>query len=219
MSWNLRSLRDDGQAVVRVLRACTPDVLFVQEAPRFLRAASRLAAVARESGLVVAGAGRPMFGVALLTTMRIEVGAPSMRRLSHTPGLHRRGVAMATLALGERRFVAASLHLGLDAAERQRHVAEIERMLGRAPGASVVAGDFNEQSSGAAWGALASGRQDAGGAPNWPTFPARGPQRRIDAVLTPPAWTVAPVSPLEIADESDLLAATDHRPAIVDVMG
>jgi endonuclease/exonuclease/phosphatase family metal-dependent hydrolase len=151
--------------------------------------------------------------------MRMEVGAPSMRPLSLTPGLHRRGAAMATLALGDLAFVAMSIHLGLDAAERGRHVEQIEQLLGQPPGASVVAGDFNEQPSGAAWRALASGRQDAGAAQNWPTFPARGPQRRIDAILTPPAWTVAPVSPLEIADESDLLAATDHRPAIVDVMG
>jgi endonuclease/exonuclease/phosphatase family metal-dependent hydrolase len=219
MSWNLRSLRDDRASVVRVLREAAPDVLFVQEAPRFLRAGSRLAALARQSGLVVAGAGRPAFGVALLTTLRIDVMAPAQHALSPTPGLHRRGVALAELALGDLRFVAASVHLGLNAAERTRHAEQLERLVRLGGGPSVVAGDFNEQPSGAAWRALSAGRRDAASGPEWPTYPAEAPRLRIDVVLTPPSWQVVPVSPLEIADESNLRAATDHRPAVVDVVG
>ena len=85
MTWNLRSLRDDRGAVVRVMRACAPDVLFVQEAPRFFRAQSRLAALARESGMVVAAGGKPAAGVALLTTLRVDVDAPASVWLSRTP--------------------------------------------------------------------------------------------------------------------------------------
>ena len=66
MTWNVRSLRDDRSSVVRVIQRCAPDVLFVQEAPRFFRARSKLAALARESGMVVACGGRPAAGVAIL---------------------------------------------------------------------------------------------------------------------------------------------------------
>ncbi len=217
MTWNIRSLRDDRAAVVQILRTCAPDVLFVQEAPRFLRAQSKLAALAREAGLVVASGGRASAGIGLLTTLRVDVDAPSSHLLTKTDHLHQRGLAIAELSLGDLRFVAGSLHLGLDAAERQRHGSEIARLLGTGP--SVVAGDFNEGSVGPAWQALAAGRQDVGAAANLPTFSSRDPRNRIDTILVPADWRVTPVSPLEILHESDLRAATDHRPVIADVVG
>ncbi|MCZ3387877.1 MAG: endonuclease/exonuclease/phosphatase family protein [Actinomycetia bacterium] len=217
MTWNIRSLRDDRSAVVRILQTCAPDVLYVQEAPRFLRAQSKLAALARAAGLVVASGGRPAAGVALLTTLRVEVNAPSSHLLTKTPRLHQRGLATAELSLGDRRFVAGSLHLGLDADERQLHASEIARWVGAGP--SVIAGDFNEGSNGPAWQALATGHQDVGAAANLATFSTTNPRRRIDTILVPADWQVTPVSPLEILHESDLRAATDHRPVIADVVG
>jgi endonuclease/exonuclease/phosphatase family metal-dependent hydrolase len=217
MTWNVRSLRDDRSAMVRILRICAPDVLFVQEAPRFLRAQSKLAALAREAGLVVAAGGRPAAGVALLTTLRVDVDAPASHLLGKTPRLHQRGLATARLGLGERSFSAASLHLGLDGGERQRHASEIARIVGSAP--SVVAGDFNERSTGPAWHALGAGRQDVGASEDLPTFSTADPRSRIDTILVPNDWQVTPVSPLEILHESDLRAATDHRPVIADVVG
>ncbi|MEO8107935.1 MAG: endonuclease/exonuclease/phosphatase family protein [Actinomycetes bacterium] len=217
MSWNVRSLRDDRDAVVRVIRECAPDVLFVQEAPRFLRAQSKLAALAREAGLVVAAGGRPAAGVALLTTLRVDVDEPVSHRLSKRPHLHQRGLAAARLTLGGRCFTAGSVHLGLDSVERGQHVAEIEGLLGPAP--SVVAGDLNETPAGLAWQALAAGRTDPYAASNLPTFSTSNPRRRIDAILVPAPWVAEPISPLEIVDESVLVRATDHRPVIVDVLG
>jgi endonuclease/exonuclease/phosphatase family metal-dependent hydrolase len=217
MTWNVRSLRDDRKAVVRIIRICAPDVLFVQEAPRFLRAQSKLAALAREAGLVVAAGGRPAAGVALLTTLRVGVDYPASRLLSKTPRLHQRGLASAQLTVGGISFAAASLHLGLDAPERQRHATEILRTLGSGP--TVMAGDFNERSPNPAWQSLAAGRQDVGAVQDLPTFSTADPRRRIDSLLVPTDWHVTPVSPLEILDESDLRAATDHRPVIADVVG
>ena len=72
MTWNVRSLRDDRDAVVGVLRRAAPDVLFVQEAPRFFRARSKLAALARESDLVVVCGGQPAAGVAILSNLRMS---------------------------------------------------------------------------------------------------------------------------------------------------
>lgn len=217
MTWNVRSLRDDRAAVLRVLRQCAPDVLFVQEAPRFLRARSALAALARESGLLVAAGGRPAAGVALLTTLRVEVDAPRSHLLTRTPRLHQRGLAVARLTLGDLSFEAASLHLGLDATERQRHAAEIERLLGEGP--SALGGDFNERSTGSAWQALATGRIDVGAPAGVRTYSSAEPRRRIDTILVPADWQVTAVSPLEILHEPDLVAATDHRPVIADVVG
>jgi len=217
MTWNVRSLRDDRDAVIRALRACAPDVLFVQEAPRFLRAQSKLAALAREAGLGVAAGGRPAAGVALLTTLRVDVDRPRDHLLTTTPRLHQRGLAVAHLTLGNLSFTAASLHMSLDATERRRHASEIEQILGDGP--AVVAGDFNERASGPAWQVLARGRVDVGAAADLPTFSTADPRRRIDTILVPADWRVTAVSPLEILHESDLVAATDHRPVIADVVG
>ena len=57
LSYNVRGLRDDRQALAEVVRAADPDVVCVQEAPRFLRWRSTCAALARTSGLVVVGGG------------------------------------------------------------------------------------------------------------------------------------------------------------------
>lgn len=219
MTWNVRSLRDDRNAVVRVVRACAPDVLFVQEAPRFLRPAARLAALARESGLVVATGGAA--GVALLSTLRVDIDAAEGLPLTRSRGRHQRGVAVASATVAGRSFTAISVHLGLDAGERRRHVAEVRRILSARHSPVVLGGDLNEQSSGSAWRTLASGMLDAGdpdGTGGRPTFPASAPSKRIDTVLVPPHWGVIARSPSDIVDESDLVAATDHRPVIVDVV-
>jgi endonuclease/exonuclease/phosphatase family metal-dependent hydrolase len=219
MTWNVRSLRDDRDAVIRVLQACAPDVLFVQEAPRFFRAQSKLAAVARESGMVVAAGGKPAAGVALLTTLRVDVDEAASVLLPRTAALHQRGLAVARLAVAGRTFTAASVHLGLDADERRRHADEILRLLAGRAQPWVVAGDFNERADAPAWRALAAGHEDVGAEDDRPTFPSSAPRRRIDTVLVPEGWTVAVVSPSDIVGETDLIGATDHRPVVVDVVG
>jgi endonuclease/exonuclease/phosphatase family metal-dependent hydrolase len=219
MTWNVRSLRDDRAAVVRVLRRCAPDVRFVQEAPRFLRAQSKLAALARESGLVVAAGGRPAAGVALLTTLRMDVTASEDHLLAKSSGLHQRGIALAEMKLGDFQFLATAVHLGLRSEERLRHASEINKIINRRALPAVIAGDFNERSDGGAWQALMDTRRDVGASSDLATFSAADPRRRIDTILVPNDWTAAFVSPLEIVDESDLIAATDHRPVIADVMG
>lgn len=220
MSWNVRSLRDDKQAVAETIRALNPDVLFVQEAPRFLRARSKLAALAREAGLVIACGGKSAAGVALLVDLRVDVDDVREILLPKSPGLHQRGLAMATVSLGARRFVAGSIHLGLQPQERLRHASAVAKALNKAGLAeTVVSGDLNETASGSAWQLLAKDRDDTGKAAGAKTFPSRAPRRRIDTILVPTAWQVTSVSPTEIVSESTLIRATDHRPVVVDVMG
>jgi endonuclease/exonuclease/phosphatase family metal-dependent hydrolase len=205
--------------VIRVIRTLRPDVLFVQEAPRFLRAQSKLAALARESSLVVAAGAKPAAGVAVLVDLRVDVTDARSLLLSKHAGLHQRGLAVATLRLLDRRWVAASIHLGLDGEERSQHAVEILQRLSGDTASVVVGGDFNERADEPAQELLSQGRWDPGETADIPTFSTRNPRWRIDAILVPTDWEAHAVSPLEIVDESDLLAATDHRPVIVDVMG
>ena len=219
MTWNVRSLRDNRSAVVAAVREIAPDVLFLQEAPRFLRSAAKLAALARESGLVVGCGGRSAAGVGLLTSMRVDVDLALSTLLPATSGLHQRGVAVASLRLGGRAFAAASVHLGLEEAERVRHAKIISELLSDGPDLpAVLGGDLNETSDGQAWATLADGATDAGAAQNWPTFPARQPRRRIDAIFVPVGWRSVAVSPSDLVDDALLARATDHLPVIVDVV-
>lgn len=73
LSYNVRSLRDDTEALARVIRACAPDLVCVQEAPRFFRwrkAAARLAAM---TDLVILGGGAPAAGPLMLCSLRATV--------------------------------------------------------------------------------------------------------------------------------------------------
>ena len=74
LSYNIRSMRDDTEALARVIRACAPDLVLVQEAPRFFRWRKARREAGREQ--------RP--------------GGPHR-------GRHRRRTAAAVLAAGHRR--------------------------------------------------------------------------------------------------------------------
>jgi len=75
------------------------------------------------------------------------------------------------------------VHLSLDPAERQRHLASIRAELTRVGSdRAVVVGDLNEEPGGACWTALNTDLTDAA-ADAGPTFPAWDPSRRIDAIL------------------------------------
>lgn len=218
MTWNIRSLRDDRDAVIEVIAAFAPDLLLLQEAPRFLRARSRLAALARESGMLVGvGDGAE---VAVLTSFRLDVGQARTVALSRSRGLHRRSVALIRVSFPEQSVVAAAVHLGLDPIERTRHAAEIRALLRKASsGSPVIGADVNELSSGKAWRELGADLFDVGSPRDEPTFPADDPRRRIDTVFVPPHWSVTPVRATDVGCDAELARASDHRPVVVDVVG
>jgi endonuclease/exonuclease/phosphatase family metal-dependent hydrolase len=76
----------------------------------------------------------------------------------------------------------------------------------------VIAGDLNERPTERAGRVLANGPHDAGEADDAPTFPARQPRRRIDAVLVDPRLRVVACRTL-----TGYARATDHCPVIVDL--
>jgi endonuclease/exonuclease/phosphatase family metal-dependent hydrolase len=214
LSYNVRSLRDDAAAVAAVMSACTPDVVCIQEAPRFLRWRSKCAALAREAGLVVVTGGRTAGAMLLLCRLGVDVRWRSDVLLSKTPGLHQRGLAVAGLRLRRRDFVVASFHLGLRGDERLRHVEEIASRLRGADAPTVLAGDVNERPGEPAWSALTVRWRDGYAvAPSGDgnTYSARQPTKRIDGVFADPSVEVLSCG---VPDVDGLGRASDHRPVL-----
>jgi endonuclease/exonuclease/phosphatase family metal-dependent hydrolase len=219
VSYNVRHLRDDSSALVRVVRSLEPDVLCLQETPRHPLWRSRLAGLARDTGLLYAAGGRGSGNCAVLAHLRVDVKGSHEVRFSKRPRLHRRGMVVVDLAVGGLPVSVASTHLGLDAAERVIHVGEALRFLD-AMGAwpAVLAGDLNEKPGGPTWQALGARFRDS-----WvlaprdgeATFPAVSPRKRIDAVLVDPGVAVdgCGVPAGLVAPE----AATDHLPVVADL--
>ena len=88
-------MRDDRAALARVIRGANPDLVCVQEAPRFLRWRSTCAALARTSGLVVVGGGRVGGANLIMSTLAVDVVDVACVAFSTDPGLHHRGAAIA----------------------------------------------------------------------------------------------------------------------------
>ncbi|MFC9587643.1 endonuclease/exonuclease/phosphatase family protein [Streptomyces yangpuensis] len=221
LGYNIRSLRDDEEALVRVIRACEPDLVFAQEAPRFFRWRKHAARLARKCDLVVLGGGATATGPLLLCSLRVFVERTQDVLLPHTPGLHRRGLATAVVRIGGVRVGVVSAHLSLDRAQRRAQadlvldgVAALDTPYG------IVAGDVNEGPDGPAFRRLASVLQDCWSVAPWGgerTFPATAPDRRIDAVFaTAGVEVLACGVPAGLAGVSgaDLRSATDHLPVL-----
>ncbi|MFD0686902.1 endonuclease/exonuclease/phosphatase family protein [Actinomadura fibrosa] len=229
LSYNVRSLRDDPAAVARVVRAIGPDAACLQEVPRFWGWRGQRRRLARDCGMDVA-AGRRACGLGVLAAPGVRRAAREFHLLTPVPGLHRRGLAIAVLEIGEgdgrRRVIAASTHLDLAPEPRLRHTREVLGLLDRARdryGAPVVlTGDINEEPDGPSWELLASRFQDCHAvapAGEERTFSARDPRRRIDGVFADRAVEVVGCGvPGEgTAPTADYVLATDHRPVMADL--
>jgi endonuclease/exonuclease/phosphatase family metal-dependent hydrolase len=195
-------------------------VACIQEAPRFLRWRSKCAALARRSGLVVVGGGRPAAANLVLSSLAVDVVSTRDVLFSKDPGLHRRGTSVAILRLGGVSFAVAGIHLDLAEPARLHHVGELRRTLDEQVPAGVpvvVAGDVNDVPGSACWQALTELGTDAyaaAGTGDGLTFSATNPQRRIDAVFVPPQLRVISA---EVLDSPDVAVASDHRPLMVEL--
>ncbi|MEU9231699.1 endonuclease/exonuclease/phosphatase family protein [Streptomyces subrutilus] len=221
LSYNIRSLRDDEEALARVIRACAPDLVFVQEAPRFFRWRKHAARLAAKCDLVVLGGGATAAGPLLMCSLRVFVERTQDELLPRTPGLHRRGFATAVVRIGGVRAGLVCAHLSLDRGERLAHAGLLlERLAGLDTPYGIVAGDVNEGPDGPAFGHLAGTLQDCWSVAPWGgerTFPAAAPDRRIDAVFaTEGVEVLACGVPAGLAGVSsaDLRSATDHLPVL-----
>lgn len=213
LTYNIRALRDDADAVSDVIRALSPDVVCVQEAPRFLRWRSKRAAIARKAGLVVATANRPA-GLMLMTSLRAQVLSTHFALLSKRPKLHQRAVCSALLDIGGVRWRVASVHLSLSSDERQAHLPELWSALD-GDGPLVVAGDINEEPGGPVWTALGERLVDAWDLTktgNGLTYSAASPRKRIDAVFVD--RNVEVVECRAVDDVPGVERASDHLPVL-----
>ncbi|MFD3676755.1 endonuclease/exonuclease/phosphatase family protein [Streptomyces sp. NPDC058613] len=221
LGYNIRSLRDDEEALARVIRACAPDLVFVQEAPRFFRWRKHAARLASKCDLVVLSGGATAAGPLLLCSLRAFVERTEDVLLPLTPGLHRRGFATAVVRFGSARVGLVSAHLSLDRAERVAQAGLLmERLAAMDVPYGIAAGDVNETPDGPAFGRLATGLRDCRTVAPWGgehTFPARGAERRIDAVFVTGGVEVLACgvpAGLEGVAAADLAAATDHLPVL-----
>ena len=192
LSYNVRSLRDDAVSVAAVIRACKPDVVAVQEAPRFFRWRSKRAALARTSGLVVGTADREG-GLMLMTSLAVDVAATGYALLPKAPKLHQRAVCWADVSLRGAQWTIASIHFSLSRDERPTHLPYVfaalgvDEATGNRPGPPlVIAGDVNEKPDAPTFQRLAATLQDSYAvAPDGPgeTFRSDRPYKRIDGVF------------------------------------
>ncbi len=220
LTYNVRSMRDDRAALAHVIASAEADVVCVQEAPRFLRWRSLCAQLARTSGLVVVGGGRPAGANLILSSLRVDVERTVDVRFTKDPRLHQRGTVIALLRLNGSRFAVAGTHLDVVAEPRLRHVGELHAAIAAhvAPEVpTVVAGDVNDKPGSAPWTALNTARQDAfavAGTGSPFTSTAANPHQTIDGIFVDPRIIVRSCRVLE---HPDLAAASDHRPVLAEL--
>ncbi|ROP53741.1 endonuclease/exonuclease/phosphatase family protein [Streptomyces sp. PanSC9] len=221
LSYNIRSMRDDTDALARVITACAPDLVLVQEAPRFFRWRKKLARLAAASGQVILTGGATAAGPAILCGLRATVERTEDVLLPLTPGLHRRGFATAVVRFGGARLGVLSCHLSLQRDERlEQGGMLLDRLAGLGVEHAVAGGDLNERPDGPTFRHLAAGLQDCRATAPWggefTSTPAR-PHQRIDAVFATKGVEVlgcgVPLDQPGIT-RADLTAATDHLPVL-----
>ncbi|MFD1658529.1 endonuclease/exonuclease/phosphatase family protein [Streptomyces caeni] len=221
LSYNIRSMRDDTGALARVIGACAPDLVLVQEAPRFFRWRKKLARLAAASDLVILSGGATAAGPALLCSLRATVERTEDALLPLTPGLHRRGFATAVVRFGGARLGVLSCHLSLRQDERYDQGGMLlDRLAGMGVRHAVAGGDLNERPGGPTFERLAARLQDG-----WVTAPWGGeytwtpadPYQRIDAIFATRGVEVlgcgVPLGHPGVT-RADLRAATDHLPVL-----
>lgn len=220
LSYNIRSMRDDTAALARVIRACAPDLVLVQEAPRFFRWRKAAARLARETGLVHVTGGATAAGPMVLSSLRAEVLRTEDVLLPHHPPLHQRGFATAVLRIGGVRLGVISTHLSLSPAERYDQAGLLLAQVAALNEPNVVVGgDFNEPPERRGFARIAAELQDGFAVAPWggEVTNVREPFQRIDAVFaTRPVEFLGCGVPHSVpgVTPADLSTATDHLPVL-----
>jgi endonuclease/exonuclease/phosphatase family metal-dependent hydrolase len=226
LTYNVRSLRDDRAALARVVRSCAPDVVCVQESPRFFgwrRAARTMAA---SFGLKIVAGGADASGNLLLAGPNVKVEDTEVLFLEHRRGYHLRGLALAALKIGDSRFTIAGTHLSMNLEQRVHQAGEV---LGHLDGfaernrtkARILAGDFNSHPGSVEWTVITDRLADAWMlAPVGAEFTSTGknPYQRLDAVfVSKDIHVVRAGVPTDLVSQADTALATDHLPVLAVV--
>jgi endonuclease/exonuclease/phosphatase family metal-dependent hydrolase len=214
LSYNVHGLGDDREALQSVVRTLAPDVVFVQEAPRRFRWRTRCADLAHAFGTYYAVGGLPSLGNVILTSLRVRLDDVWCQQYPLTPGRHMRGAAFARCSVDGQPFVAVGSHLSTDPIERPAQARRLKAAMADVTDPIVFGADLNDEPSGESWKILADGLLDAGADGDVPTFPVRGPRRRIDAIMVDPRLRI---ERFEVVDSPDVRLASDHFPIVCDI--
>ncbi|WP_460064666.1 endonuclease/exonuclease/phosphatase family protein [Streptomyces sp. YKOK-I1] len=221
LSYNIRSMRDDTAALARIITACAPDLVLLQESPLFFRWRKKLARLAAATDLVILTGGGTAAGPAVLCSLRATVERTEDVLLPLIPGRHRRGLATAVVRLAGARLGVISCHLSLHKDERYDQSGMLlDRLAGLGVDHAIAGGDINERPDGPAFSRLADALSDCRTTAPWGaehTFPAAAPDRRIDGIFATEGVEVLGCGvPRDLpgVTGNDLRAATDHLPVL-----
>ncbi len=216
LTYNVHGRRDDRAALAAAVRALEPDVVVVQEAPRRFGWRHGCAALADSFGLVVAAGGLPALGNLILVSLRVKVHDTWCMRYPLTPGRHLRGAAFARCSAGGAGFTVSGSHLATDPGERPAQAKLWKAELSAVQGPLVAAGDLNEGPGGESWETVADGLVDTAGDAHarTPTFPARSPRTRLDAVFVSRDVRVRGHT---VVDTDQTRRASDHLPVLAEL--
>ncbi len=219
-TYNLRGLKDDAHAAAKVVRAIAPDVLLLQEVPRYPGSSYAISSFAREAGLLWSGRTRLVSGTSLMTSLRVLSTDSQDRRLRVGLRQNPRSYTVARVCTpGRTPVTVVSVHLPLDGQQRVDQVGTVLRELTEdlavpAGAPLVVGGDLNEDSAGPAWGVVAGQLTEV--SDDRPSFPAAGPRHRIDAIFARGHGAASPGDPA-VLEGMQLADASDHVPVWVDL--
>ncbi|MEU4197472.1 endonuclease/exonuclease/phosphatase family protein [Kribbella sp. NPDC026611] len=221
LSYNVHRWGDDRAALARVVRACAPDVMLVQEAPTWFGTRRKRRAMAASFGMryVAASARNAILvadGIDLTGIRGWRIWRPFIRRrlnfiATQLPG----GAVGGHVRLGARSIAVVVCHLGLHPRGRQHEIAQVLTGCRRFNTPYLLAGDLNEEPNGPVWKRLAEEGLTDLGADAGPTFNSSTPYKRIDGALLAPELT-GRLRHLPATHE-DLAAASDHLPLLIEL--
>jgi endonuclease/exonuclease/phosphatase family metal-dependent hydrolase len=208
-TWNVHGLRAGADAVAKVIRDEAVDILVLQESgPR-----RRLRALGSALGMVVCddppAFPRRRIQNAVLARPPRAVRSHRLVRFDKGSVVHPRGTLIARLD----DVTAVSLHLGLEGAERGRHVEQLLEILRGIDEPVVVGGDLNAHPGDAVSATIAAILPDVwtrAGEGDAMTFPSSVPTARIDYLFTGPA-----LQPLRVWTAGGTVS--DHLMVIADL--
>ncbi len=216
VTYNVHGLRAGVAAVAATVGALAPDILLVQESG----SRRRLRRFARAVGMVVAADPasplRRRVKDAVLVRPPAAIAGRRLLRFRGSRRRHPRGCLVARVVPeGGRQLWALSVHLGLDGAERGRHVRELLALVDELEpsGPVVLGGDLNASPEARAVAAIARRLVDVSVGAGEPTFPATGPVARIDHLFVSAELRVVS----ETTGAEGARTASDHLPVTADL--
>ena len=212
MTWNVHGFRAGTRAIAEAVRVEEPDAIVLNETGYL---GFRLRRFARRVGMEGASGATLRWRIpnAVLARRPWRVVQGKVAVLPRKSRTVRRGAVLAQMGRTGFRIWVVAVHLGLSGQERAAHARVLTDLLaGRDP--AVLAGDLNEDESGAAARWIAERYWDAASSStDAVTFPARDPRARIDYVFVSEGvrvervWTGGP----RFAELSD------HLPVFADL--